>query len=121
MIDETFKKYFKFPLIQREKFLYVFGNDGNMALTWLTGDLSEEEKSEIVNKINGYSKVNYDLEWSIKDRVFIYYGDKKIFLVRGWGMLTGVASYHLNEILAKKLQDNFAKYIVSNLNQKIEK
>ena len=29
MIDETFKKYFKFPLIQREKFLYVFGNDGN--------------------------------------------------------------------------------------------
>ena len=121
MIDEAFKKYFKFPLIQRDNFLYVFGNDGNMVLTWLTDDFSEEEKSQIVNKINGYYRSNYDLEWSIKDRNFIYYGDKKVFLVRGWRMLTGESAYHLNETLAKKLQDNFAKYLISKLNQKVEK
>lgn len=119
MIDETFKEYFKFPLILRENMPYIFGNDGKTALTWLT-DLTMEEKEEIVNKINGYSKNSFDKEWTLMDNIFLCYEDKKIMFVRGWGMLTGtgVSAYHLNEHTAKKLQDNFARYILNKLNEK---
>lgn len=117
MTEYNFKNYFKFPLIQRENFPYVLTNDGKTALTWLI-DLPNEERIEIVNKINGYSSNEYDEEWEIKENIFLYYKGTKIFFVRGWGMLTGIGGYNLNPSIACKIQNNFANYILNNLNRK---
>ena len=116
MIDEQFKTYFKFPLIYKENFLYVLTNDRQMALTWLKDSSEIEDPFEIVNKMNGYSNKQFKEKWTIKDNVFIYYGDQKLFLIRGWGRLTGL-KYNLTPSLAAKIQDNFAKYLINNLNK----
>lgn len=116
MIDEQFKTYFKFPLIYKENFLYVLTNDGQMALTWLKDSSEIEDPFEIVNKMNGYSNKQFKEKWTIKDNVFIYYGDQKLFLIRGWGRLTG-SKHNLTPSLAAKIQDNFAKYLINNLNK----
>lgn len=115
MCDNNFKNYFKFPLVFREDFPYVLTNDGKMALTWCI-DLPKEKAEEAINKMNGYSDKHFDKEWSIKNNIFIYYGETKIFLIRGWGMLTGVGGYQLPTEKAVKIQDEFANFIVKKLN-----
>ena len=114
MIDESFKNYFKFPLFIREEMPYVFGHDGKPVLTWLDG-IPLEIQQKIINKVNGYSKENFEEKWEIRDNIFIYYNGKKVMFVRGWGMLTGTCAYNLKEDIAKRLQDNFAKYILEKL------
>lgn len=115
MCDSNFKNYFKFPLVFKEDFPYVLTNDGKMALTWCV-DLPKEKAEEAINKINGYSSKKFEKEWCIKNNTFIYYGDTKVFVVRGWGMLTGSGGYKLKESDAILIQDSFAKHIVNALN-----
>lgn len=116
MINDEFKKYFKFPLIFKPDFPYVLANDGEMALTWAIEPDCFCNPSEIINKINGYSNKSFEKEWTIKDKTFIYYGDTKVFLVRGYWMLTN-HKYNLDPLTACKIQDNFAKEIITNLNK----
>ena len=47
----------------------------------------------------------------------IYYNNKKILCVRGWGRLTGTGGYHLPEDKAAEIQDAFAAYCVEMLNK----
>lgn len=115
MRDNNFKNYFKFPLVFKEDFPYVLTNDGKMALTWCV-DIPKEKAEEAINKINGYSSKKFEKEWCIKNNTFIYYGDTKVFVVRGWGMLTGSVGYKLKENDAILIQDSFAKHIVNALN-----
>jgi hypothetical protein len=86
-----------------------------MALTWCV-DLPKEKAEEAINKINGYSSKKFEKEWCIKNNTFIYYDDTKVFVVRGWGMLTGSGGYKLKESDAILIQDSFAKHIVNALN-----
>lgn len=115
MCDNNFKNYFKFPLVFKEDFPYVLTNDGKMALTWCV-DLPKEKAEEAINKINGYSSKKFEKKWCIKNNTFIYYDDTKVFVVRGWGMLTGSGGYKLKESDAILIQDSFAKHIVNALN-----
>jgi hypothetical protein len=115
MCDNNFKNYFKFPLVYKENFPFVLTNDGKMALTWCL-DLPKEKAEECINKINGYSTKHFDKEWTIKEKIFIYYGDAKVFVVRGWGMLTGISSFNLREEKAALIQNSFAKHVIDTLN-----
>ena len=119
MISDEFKKYFKFPLVYREDYIYVLGNNGEPVLTWLIspGEFSDGEPSEIVNKMNGYSMKKYKYKWAIKDDVFIYYGKKKMFLVRGWHMLVDTKQHNIPYEYALKLRKMFAEHIINNLNK----
>lgn len=110
-----FKFYYKFPLNSSENVPYVFTYNGKMALMWCL-DVKESDRTKIINKINGYSKEKFEKEWTIKDNLFIYYGEVKTMLVRGWGMLTGSGSFNLPQENAAKIQDEFAKHIVNTLN-----
>jgi len=48
----------------------------------------------------------------------VYCNDKKFLLIRGWGRLTGVGGYNLNEETAMKVQDIFTEFIVKQLNKR---
>ena len=39
-----------------------------------------------------------------------------ILLIRGWGMLTGVGGYNLDPNVAAQIQDDFAEFILKQLN-----
>jgi len=115
---EEFKEYFKFPLIHENDFLYVLTKDGDPVLTWATtSDEIGEDPNDIINKINGYSTKKFKKTWNIREKVFIYYGDKKIFFIRGCHLLTNNNKYSLSHEKAQKLQTNFGKYIVDTLNK----
>lgn len=122
---ENFKNYFKFPLKMWEDFdIKVFTNDNKMAFDWLI-NIPIEAKNKIVAKINGETlimRVKKEF-WYENGIVFckILEGEQKntvyqLFRVRGWGMLTGVGGYNLPPEEAAKIQDDFANYCVTILN-----
>ena len=119
MINDEFKQYFKFPLVYRENYIYVLANNGESVLTWLIspGEFSDGEPSEIINKMNGYSTKKYKKKWTIRDDAFIYYGNKKMFLIRGCHLLMGPKKHNMPYEQAFRLRKMFAEYIINNLNK----
>ena len=41
--------------------------------------------------------------------------DNPFIMIRGWGHLTGMCALHLDHDVARKIQDDFAKWIVDKL------
>lgn len=78
--------------------------------------ISDENKLDIIALINGEKKgaiegvVTYDR----KEQTVNVDGDV-IFLIRGWGNLTGTGGLNLQPEQAAFIQDEFAKYIVEKL------
>ena len=48
----------------------------------------------------------------------IYRNNKRLFLVRGWGYLTGIGGLKLNPKIAAELQDNFGQWCADMINGK---
>ena len=46
---------------------------------------------------------------------YIYFNENKVFIIRGWGYLTGCGGLKLDPEIAEKIQDNFAEWVVSKL------
>ncbi len=73
-------------------------------------------QSEIVDCINGKTKIGLD---NLKyDRLsgFIINGDYHLILIRGWGYLTGTGGLNLSDKEALEIQDSLAEYIIEKLN-----
>lgn len=111
-INMYFKKYYKFPL--KSNIIGAITNDYKKAFDWCC-NLSESNKENIINCINGNSKSNH-FGWSYNEG-FIYFKEEKIILIRGWGMLTGKGGYNLSSEEAIKIQDDFGNHIVQMLNK----
>ena len=111
---KAFKNYFKFPLKDLAG-IYIMTADGQTAFNWCC-ELSEETRQEIIDKINGTLNKKSEKEWTIKNNDKIYYDDKLVLLVRGWGMLTGIGGCGFDEKTALNLQNDFIKYVVEQLN-----
>lgn len=127
---EEFKQYYKFPLKMWEDWTgKVFTQDNKMAFDWILPINKEynEVKTKLLAKING-EDTPFTIKKSFRyEKGFIYVTieegedkgkSKKIALIRGWGMLTGVGGYHLSEEKAAEIQDAFADYCVEMLNKK---
>ena len=41
--------------------------------------------------------------------------DKPFIMIRGWGRLTGMCAFHLDHDVARKIQDDFAEWILNKL------
>lgn len=123
---EEFKKYYKFPLKMWDDFYCkVFTQDNNMAFDWKLPYNSryDDTKKRLLDRING-------LEVESKHKDTEYYldginimartikGEIKVAVVRGWGMLTGIGGYNLDEDKAAEIQDAFTTYCVEMLNKK---
>lgn len=115
---ENFRKYYKFPLHADSIGVYVRTIDEEMALMF-TVRLGNDLIKTIVDKLNGESNKSSLLpEWHIKNGTEVWFGDDRVMLIRGWGMLhaKGNGGYGLSEEEAVKIQDEFAKYVVDTLN-----
>lgn len=114
---ENFKKYYKFPLHADDMGVYVRTIDKQKALMFAFS-LNDEVIQNIVDKLNGKSNKSTLVKWHIKNGTEVWFGDMKIMIIRGWGMLcgTGNSCYGLSEEEAIKIQDEFAQYVVDTLN-----
>ena len=81
--------------------------------------VSNESTDKILDKLNGiHNKPPKNGRFSLKDGdQKIYYNNHPIFLIRGWGRLTGSGGLNLPHMEAVKLQDDFATWIVKRLNE----
>ena len=112
-------KYYELPL--RDDYPYIFCNDGAMAFNWM-GNLDSEKRRDIIQKMNGELTV-------LKFRQKVFYRDGKIcyinnkgeiqplLLVRGWGHLIGIGGHNLPPKKAAQIQDEFAEYMVEQINK----
>jgi hypothetical protein len=115
---ENFKKYYKFPLKVDDMGVYVRTTDYEMALMF-TVSLRDDVIQTIIDKLNGVSNKSIEWpSWYIKNGTEIWYGDMKVMIIRGWGMLHGNGNgcYGLSEEEAVKIQDEFGKYVIDILN-----
>lgn len=110
---DEFKKYYKLPLKLDGCGVYVFTKDNKMAFTNVTTVL---EAKDIINAINGESEGIYNA--SIDDG-FITIDNRKVLMVRGWGMLTGCGAYKLEPKKAESIQNQFINYCVNQLKRNI--
>ena len=111
--------YYKMPL--HDNYPYIMCEDGGMAFNWMT-PLTDERRTDIIQKINGDLTI-------LKFNQKLFYRDDKIcfinsesniqplLIIRGWGRLIGIGGYHLPPKKAKEIQDEFALYIVEQLNK----
>lgn len=112
-------KYYKMPL--HDNYPYVMCCDSMMAFNW-TINLNEEKRKDIIRKINDeYKCLSFQRKFFYRDNSICYINSKgeiqPILLVRGWGRLIGVGGYHLEPRKAAQIQDEFAEYIVEQLNR----
>ena len=115
---EEFKKYYKFPLKHDSEYrIKIMTSDYGMALDWLV-DIADHLKDALIDALNGKRDKWRPIGKFTLKRGYIYYGEIRILLVRGWGRLTGTGGYHLPEDKAAEIQDAFADYCVEMLNKK---
>lgn len=111
--------YYKMPL--HDNYPYIMCYDSAMAFNWLV-NLNFERRKDIINKINGLHKVlSFKQKFFYKEDKICYINNKgdiqPLLLVRGWGHLIGGGGYNLPPKKAKAIQDEFAEYIVEQLNK----
>lgn len=113
-----FDKYFKLPLRYEAGYPNVCTADGKMAFSW-AGNISESAKKKIVSQINKPSQEKWPLSpmFSYNGRCHVLYDKKLMLIIRGWGMLTGVGGYSLDANTAIAIQNEFASFIVEQLNK----
>ena len=67
--------------------------------------------------LNGEIKADFPHKFEAsKDDTAILYNGERVFLVRGWGHLTGYGALNLNPKLAANIQDDFIAHVVKTLN-----
>tara|TARA_R110002020_G_C16053862_1_gene754808 strand:+ start:235 stop:600 length:366 start_codon:yes stop_codon:yes gene_type:complete len=81
-------------------------------------NVTDNAQIKALEAINGTSKLeNKDVVFTHEDG-YILANDNKVIMIRGWGNLTGTGGYNLSSDEAANVQDTFADYIVSKLNER---
>lgn len=122
---EEFKEYYKFPLKMWEFMdIKVFTDDNKMAFDWLV-NVPRDIKQKLIDRINGVNTEPYKTKKTFYQKDGIVYcqienkdQELKLFMIRGWGMLTGIGGYNLSVDKAAEIQDTFTNYCVEMLNKK---
>lgn len=94
---------------------YIYTADNQMCL--MAGDCDnfpDEMLNRICEILNGTNPSKGNPKVGC-DGPHIYLNGDLILVVRGWGYLTGSGGLHLSEEEACKIQDDFARYVVSKL------
>lgn len=110
--DLNFKKIFILPL-HRATFrsIYVYSSNNIKVFTVLSDD--DKLIDKILSIINGNSIETFnDVTY---ENSTIYINKTPIFLLRGWGYLTGLNGLNLSEYHAVKIQKDFKNFIIDKL------
>jgi len=112
----NYKEFYKLPLKLDEPPYkrYAWGSDGEMALMF-DRELNRGYCQYIIDVINGEIKVKGQVHGLTLDGVDFYKDGEFIFCVRGHGSLIGIGGHDLSTEKANKIEDDFAKYILTEL------
>lgn len=113
---KTFKDVYVFPL-SVDNIGWVRDSKGQFVFQFEDYVQSMLVRSQIVGIINGDSKPT-KINNFIHDDGMISKDGIDYILIRGWGNLTGTGGHNLPAEEAANIQDTFAEYIISKLNQK---
>ena len=114
----TFKDVYQLPLrFDEYTRIYILSKNNVITFNQLVGyrDSDFIYLQKLIDIINGdTNEVVKDAEY-IVDEGHIRIDGKPVFLLRGWGHLTGVGALNLDSKTAAKIQDDFAKWVVNKL------
>lgn len=101
---------------------YVYDSAGDFCFqfTFKTGDYDKDEEiqQKIIDILNDKIDKRITSKLEIVDGYKIYAWDNPFIMVRGWGHLTGLSALHLDHDVAKKIQDDFAMWILNKLTKR---
>lgn len=112
----SFEDVYKKPFHPDEDGSFVWSSNGVM--TFSGYDYANLPFMKRVCKVlNGEIKADFPHKFeAAKDDTAIIYNGEQVFLVRGWGHLTGCGALNLNPKLAANIQDDFIAHVVKTLN-----
>ncbi|MEG1587612.1 MAG: hypothetical protein RR346_12145 [Bacteroidales bacterium] len=84
----------------------------------LKSRLSDETVDRLLAILNGTSKEVVTKSEVTHKNGIIYFNEKEVFLIRGWGHLTGCGALNLPSETAARIQDEFAEWVVKRLTGK---
>lgn len=105
-----------FPAKYTLRHSYIFDGEGKMCMNAVYDDIDLVQK--LLDKLNGDSDKTADNKFYLSDnKQYIMYIDRKIFLVRAWGWLTGVGGMNYTNNDASEIQTIFLNYVIKTLNK----
>lgn len=104
-----FKDIYKGPFTIDNNYCYVWSANHVMTFNCLIDN--EKLLDSIIEKLNYGTLDCYNTKY---ENEIIYINDCPVFLIRGWGHLTGSLNLHTEE--AVKIQDDFCNWVVETLN-----
>lgn len=114
-----YTEVYKLPLKFDDYCKFYIKTANNVTAFNVLIDVIENEKyKSIVQKmldiINGESNLHVTNKLEYKNDI-IYVDGYQVFLVRGWGHLTGCGALNLSPDKAIKIQDDFCDFIIKKL------
>lgn len=112
----TFEDVYKKPFRTDEYGSFVWSSNGVM--TFSGYDYANLPfMKRVCRVLNGEIKADFPHKFEAsKEDTAIFYNGECVFLVRGWGHLTGYGALNLNPKLAANIQDDFIAHVVKTLN-----
>ena len=112
----TFEDVYKKPFHADEYGSFVWSSNGVM--TFSDYDYANLPfMKRVCRVLNGEIKADFPHKFEAsKDDAAILYNGELVFLVRGWGHLTGFGGLNLNPKIAANIQDEFIKHVIKTLN-----
>ena len=116
----TWKEVYQLPLQWKEiGGINVMSKNRVTALTFRF-DYYNTSKQQIIEnivaKLNGDTTIKFDSKFTLHNNIRVFYNGELMFMIRGWGYLTGIGTLNLPEDEAAKIQDDFAKFVIETLN-----
>lgn len=114
----TFEDVYKKPFRADEYGSYVWSSNGVMTFS-SCDNANLPFMKRVCRILNGEIKADFPHKFEAsKDNTAILYNGELVFLVRGWGHLTGFGGLNLNPKIAANIQDEFIKHVIKTLNGK---
>lgn len=112
----SFEDVYKKPFHADEYGSFVWSSNGVMTFSGYD-HANLPFMKRVCRVLNGEIKADFPHKFEAsKDDTAILYNGERVFLVRGWGHLTGYGALNLNPKLAANIQDDFIAHVVKTLN-----
>lgn len=112
----SFEDVYKKPFRVDEYASFVWSSNGVMTFSGYD-HANLPFMKRVCKVLNGEIRADFPHKFKVaKNNTAILYNGELVFLVRGWGHLTGFGGLNLNPQLAANIQDEFIKHVIKTLN-----
>src|ERR1035437_1957727 len=110
-MNEFLSKYYTLPFTNSDP--YIYDTDYHMCLMYCTSKIPQEAQNRLLKVLNGEKDIDFNKskQLSTIKAGEIFYGDRMILIVRGWGRLQYIKTDDPGLI-----QDICGQWVVDTLN-----